>query len=187
MRRTTCLLAVVLLFAAGGTQAQAQIGLGNVFSGYYGFYLPQQMQMMNRPVELETLNADAAMRQMTAQTGRSSLTDPASAYGDDEFDPLASGSRGRGAARLGRMRTRGMYTANSLAARPMPVHRRIGPGEYYDPSMNMTLAYYPQLRIGRGASLGASGGAGSSRRRGGGMGMPGIGGVGMGGGMGMPR
>ena len=69
-------------------RASAQLGVGSdVFSFYYGYYLPHQAYMAQQTTPLDTLNQISAVRQYNADTDRTSLYDPISPYGDDD-DPM---------------------------------------------------------------------------------------------------
>jgi len=166
------LAATVLAFSVliPAQHASAQLGVGSdVFSFYYGYYLPHQQYMANQTTPMDTLNQITAARQMNAATDRSALYDPISPYGDED-DPLGSNSRRGVRPRGGNSSNGGMFGGGSI--------RGSGPPTYY----NRTSQYFPMMRAGRGPNRNL---AVTKSRAGGGMG--GMGGMGGGmGGMGMP-
>jgi hypothetical protein len=164
--------AAAVLALALADQVQAQnTGVGaDPFSFYYGYYLPHQAAMAAQPHVGDQLNQIVATRQYTAQTDRTQLFDPISPYGDagDETDPLrpnssaARGGAGRQPLSFGYGQTNSAITGN-------------GPSLYY----NRTARYFPSLRPGSGR--GPNRNLSQMRAgRGGGMGMPSMGGMGMG-------
>lgn len=147
-------------------RASAQNGVGSdVFSFYYGYYLPHQQYMANQTTPMDGINQITAARQASASTDRSALYDPISPYGDED-DPLGANTRRGGRSRSGGASNGGMFGGGSI--------RGAGPPLYY----GRTSGYFPMMRSGRGPNRNL---AVAKSRGGGGMG-GGMGG--MGGGMG---
>ncbi len=162
------ILAISVLIPA--ERASAQLGVGSdVFSFYYGYYLPHQQYMANQSTPMDTLNQITAARQSSASTDRSSLYDPISPYGDED-DPLGANSKRSGRSRSPSASNGGMFGGGSI--------RGSGPPLYY----GRTAQYFPMMRSGRGPNRNLA----VTKSRGGGGGMGGMGGGmgGMGGGMG---
>jgi hypothetical protein len=178
MRRPLLGLAIVLgtslLVATDRAHAQFTPGTGvgsDVFSFYYGYYLPHQAAIAAQPTPMDTLNAITASRQFNAVTDRARLYDPISPYGAEETDPSQPWTRGGGAERrAARVENYALSQGGSTLARGS------GPALYY----NRTARYYPTMRVGRGPNRNLAVTRGGGRYGGGmGMGMPGMG-------MGMP-
>jgi hypothetical protein len=159
-------VAVCLVFATpqAGAQVIGASGFANggidPFSFYYGYYLPHQAAVAAQTTPLDTLNQITAQRQINALSERQGLYDPISPYGEEELDPNRPYSGRRGAERLARPGPFPVTTSNI---------RGTGPAAYYA----RTARYYPTIRVGRGPNRNIA-----VTRRGGGMGM--------GGGFGMP-
>jgi hypothetical protein len=160
-------LTMIALLPPGQALAQiGGIGVGaDPFSFYYGYYLPHQAAMAATPTPLDTINQVNAQRQVTAQTDRTALYDPISPYGaeEDPFSPYAGKGRDRSAR--GAQGFTFSYGAENASLRGN------GPATYY----NRVARYYPGLRTGRGPNQNLAR-VRTSR----------AGGMGMGGGMGMP-
>ncbi len=165
----TCV--ILLPVPQASAQGVGPSGGGDVFSFYYGYYLPNAAFVASQPKTIDTLNQITQIREFNAQTDRTSLYDPISPYAeeDDKFS-----SRGAKAGRGGGRSGDGRFGTSML--------RGNGPSQYY----GRTAQYFPTLRSGRGPNRNL---ATLRRRGGGGMGGGGMGGMGgmMGGGGGMPR
>src|SRR5262249_7037264 len=144
MRRASLVLTAALALAALAPtgRAVAQVaGPGSnydVFSFYYGYYLPHQAYIAAQPTPLDTINHVNAQRQVGAQTARTALCDPISPYGDEEasLQPYSGRKRKDRGATVGRFAADG---SNS---------RGNGPAAYYGRSAQ----YFPGLRAGRGTN-----------------------------------
>jgi len=154
--------ALALVVVAPSRQAFAQVagaGVGSdVFSFYYGYYLPHQAAIAAQPTPLDTINQNIAQRQMAASTDRSALYDPISPYGDEDTDPLSRYSN-RGGERRARAQT--FNTSPDF-------NRGGGPAGFY----GRTARYFPGMKTGRSPNSNL---ARVRSGRGGGMGMPGMG------------
>lgn len=171
MRRVIVGLAAALTCAIllPAQRASAQ-GVGNgvgtdVFSFYYGYYLPNAAFNAAQPKAMDTLNQITAIRQFNAQTDRTSLYDPISPYAEDEDQFDARSRNARGGRGGGRGSAEGRFGASMI--------RGAGPSQYY----GRTSQYFPGMRSGRGPNRNL---ATLHGRSGGGMGMPSMGGMGMG-------
>ncbi len=147
MRRPLLGLAIVLGTSVLATtdRAHAQLtpgtGVGtDVFSFYYGYYLPHAAAIAAQQTPMDTLNAITASRQFNAVTDRARLYDPISPYGAEETDPTQPWARGE-------ERTPG-GAGPELRDQPgrVALARGGGPALYY----NRTGPYYPTMRVGRG-------------------------------------
>jgi hypothetical protein len=158
--------------------AQAQLtgqGIGDIvgdpFTFYYAYYLPNQQIQAMRPKPIDTINQAIQARQYYAATQRQSLYNPISPYAE-EYDPLRPYSQQQGRERAAQPFRFVQDPSNSDGS---------GPSLYY----GRAAQYYPGLRAGRGPNANIAR-IGQRRGRGfGGGGMGGMGGIGMPG-MGMP-
>jgi len=127
------------------------------FFFYYGVYLPRQAALSAQPRSVDTINAAAARRQMTAQTDRSGLYDPIQPFGLEELDPSRpfspQGQLGRPGLGSGGLIPSGVTNANINGD---------GPPSYF----GRAQAYYPGLRAGRGANQNLYSGGRFGRGRG---------------------
>lgn len=153
--------------SAQGMGAGAGVGT-DVFSFYYGYYLPNAAFQAAQPRTMDTLNQITAIRQFNAQTDRTSLYDPISPYAEDEDQFSERGRQARGGMGGGGRSSNDSRFGGSMI-------RGAGPSQYY----GRTAQYFPGMRVGRGPNRNL---ATLNRRSGGGMGMPSMGGMG-----GMPR
>lgn len=123
-------------------RAQTSAGFSDPFYLYYGWFLPRQQFLANRPGPELLINQNAAARSEAAFVDREALSGMTLDLGDLDFDPLHPfGTRG-GISRIPR--------------RPLPPNgisnmNLRGQG----PSRNFTRveSYYPGLRVGQGPNI----------------------------------